>query len=225
MQLSKFDVGEVASKSFDFMTKLLKDAENLVLLIILNLIPIVNFIVLGYFARVVRLDLDEPPKLSDYGDLFIEGLKLFIATLVYALIPLILVALAAWPVVVGGRLGYWPLYPPAALLVRPLTTLGILLLIGIFFIGLPALAIYMRTGDFSKVFAFSEAWDLIQHVGPANYLILFLLLVIFNFVAYAIGSLIPFLGTAIAGVFTMAFTFKALSLFVNAKYPLPPPPP
>ncbi|MEM4639682.1 MAG: DUF4013 domain-containing protein [Thermofilum sp.] len=219
MIASRFDVGEAASRSFEFMSKLLKDAGNLILLIVLNIIPIVNFIVLGYFARVVRLDLDEPPKLTSYADLFVEGLKLFLAFLLYAFIPLILIAV--------GYAVSWPLavIHPWFWLYSPFAVLGFLLLLAFLFVGLSALAIYMRTGDFSKVFAFQEAWSLIQHVGIENYLIFFILLAVFNLAAGFVGSIIPLVGTAIVGVFAMAFTFKALSLFVNTKYPIPPPPP
>jgi hypothetical protein len=94
------------------------------------------------------------------------------------------------------------------------------------FFALPALGLYMRTGDISKVFAFGEAWDLIQRFGLFNYILFFILLAVFNAIALAIGSIIPWIGTMIVSVFAMAFTFKAISLFVNVKYPaLPPPPP
>jgi len=226
-----YDLTSIASKSFDFMVKLFRDVGNLLVLIVLNVIPIVDFIVLGYFVRVVRVDADEPPKISDYGGLFVEGLKLVIAALIYAIVPILLL-------IVGGGIAFiaglgWPMWRrPAgwAWIIAPLAlifvALAILLLLVIAFFALPALGLYMRTGDFSKVFAFGEAWDLIQRFGLFNYTLFFMLIAIFNAIAYSIGSLVPWFGTMILGVFAMAFTFKAVSLFVNVKYPaLPPPPP
>ncbi|MEM3943156.1 MAG: DUF4013 domain-containing protein [Thermofilaceae archaeon] len=224
MSIQTRDVGEIASRSFGFMVKLTRDIGNLLLLIVLNVIPIINFIVLGYFVRVVRYDHDEPPKLGNYGGLFVEGLKLAIAILLYALIPLILL-------LVGGfgagifmfrfRWGFGILRGLFLLLV----IVAVLLLVFIFFISLPALSLYMRTGDFGKIFAFGESWDLVKTFGLGNYIIFFIMLVVFNAIVAAIGSIIPWVGPMVLGVFSMAFTFKALSLFVNLKYPIPPPPP
>jgi hypothetical protein len=45
--------------------------------------------VLGYTARIIRESPDEPPKLSDYWKLFVDGLLVFIAGLVYAIVPLV----------------------------------------------------------------------------------------------------------------------------------------
>ena len=55
----------------------------------LNIIPIVNLIVLGYTARIIRESPDEPTKLSDYWKLFVDGLLVFIAGLIYAIVPLV----------------------------------------------------------------------------------------------------------------------------------------
>ncbi len=214
------DVGEIASKSFEFMVKLTRDVGNLILLIVLNLIPIVNFIVLGYFVRVVRRDASEPPKLGDYGALFVEGLKLVLAALIYMLIPLAILIVA----LIAAGAG-WALI---GLFLRPrfhfhwalvLALLALLLLLVILFLATPVLAIYMRTGDFSKVFAFGEGWDLVSAFGLGNYVLLLVLLLGFDVIAYAVGSLLPWVGPAVVGVFAMAFTFKAVSLFVNVKYP------
>lgn len=226
MSTQSKDIGEIASRSFDFMVKLTRDIGNLLLLIILNIIPIVNFIVWGYFVRVVRYDPDDPPKLREYGELFIEGFKLFVAVLIYTIIPLILLLIGyfgAGIAIIGfPRFGFGWVFRGFFLL---LILVGVLLLLFALFVGLPALSIYMRTGDLGKIFAFGEALDLVRRFGLGNYIIFFILLVGFNAIIGFIGSLIPWVGSMILGVFSMAFTFKAISLFVNIKYPIPPPPP
>lgn len=223
MSVRSRDLTEIASRSFEFMVKLGRDVGNLILLIVLNVVPIVNFIVLGYFAKVVRYDFSDPPKLSDYGGLFIEGLKLTVAVIIYALVPIMILLVGA---VVTGFFGV--IGPGLRFLEGvglALVVLGIVLLLLAMFIGLSALSIYMRTGDFAKVFAIGEAWDLISRFGLANYVLLYLVVIVFGLIAAALGSLIPWVGGAIAGVFASAFIFKSLSLFVNVKYPIPPPPP
>lgn len=206
------------------MLKLLKDVGNLLILIVLNIVPIVNFIVLGYFSQVVRHDHDDPPRISDFGMLFVEGLKLVIAVLIYAIVPLLVIFLGAGLALLAAFTHpYRYAVGPAVILSL---AIGFLLLLVLLFIGMPALALFMRTGDFGKIFAFGEAWELITRLGLLNYIIFYIVLIVFNFLVGFVGSLIPWVGTFILGVFSMAFTFKALSLFVNLKYQvLPPPPP
>ena len=222
MSIQTKDLSEIASKSFDFMVKLTRDIGNLLLLIVLNLIPIVDFIVLGYFINVVRRDASEPPKLSNFGGLFIEGLKLVIAALIYFLIPLIILLVGVGGAILSSFMRPFFIFRGITFI---LIVVAVLLLLLILFFALPILGIYMRTGDFAKIFAFGESWDLISRFGLGNYILFFLLLAGFNAIAFSIGSLLSWVGIAIVGVFANAFTFKAVSLFVNIKYPLPPPPP
>ncbi len=225
MSERSYDLSSIASKSFDFMAKLFKDVGNLLILIVLNVIPIVNFIVLGYYVRVVRADADEPPKVSDFGGLFIEGLKLVILALIYFIVPIILLAVGGGMALIAGwGSPFWGrrfLAPVAFLFLA----LAVVLFLVILFFALPAFGLYMRTGDFSKAFAFGEAWDIVRRFGLFNYILFFVLLAVFNAIASAIGSIIPWFGAAIVGVFAMAFSFKAISLLVNLKYPVPPLPP
>ena len=88
------DLAKNLSGSFEFAKKLFSDFGRLVVLIILDLIPLVNLVVVGYAARVLRESprADAPPKLEKYGELFVDGVKIFVATLIYMIIPLILIA-------------------------------------------------------------------------------------------------------------------------------------
>ena len=64
------------------------------ILIVLNIIPIVNWIVIGYAARVLRESpsTETPPKLEKYGEMFVDGAKVTFASLIYMLVPTILIA-------------------------------------------------------------------------------------------------------------------------------------
>jgi hypothetical protein len=214
----RFDPGVVLSRSLDFSIKLTKDLGNLLLLIVLSIIPIVDFIVLGYFAEVVWRNPGEPPKLdtSRLGEYFVEGLKVFLISLIYFIIPLVLLIVG---IVISGA------YRPVGMIGRGfllfwtgglLIGLGFLLLLAIAFIALPLLGIIMRTGDASKILAFKEAWDLIQAVGLGNYLVILVALIAVNAIASALGSVIAL----ILAPFLMAFSFKALALMVDLRYPV-----
>src|SRR6056297_984490 len=56
------------------------------------------FAVLGYVVRVLRRTADgddEPPVFDAWGELLVDGLKAFVVTFVYSLLPLGVVAVAA----------------------------------------------------------------------------------------------------------------------------------
>ncbi|MEM2902822.1 MAG: hypothetical protein QXO32_08885, partial [Candidatus Bathyarchaeia archaeon] len=63
------DLERNLSSSFEYAKKMVKDAGRWILLIVLGVIPIVNLVVMGYWARVVKETpaSDEPPRLQGYG--------------------------------------------------------------------------------------------------------------------------------------------------------------
>jgi hypothetical protein len=224
--MSSADAVSIANRSFNFLTKLFKNLGNLLLLIVLNVIPVVNFIVLGYFSRVLRRDLEEPPELraEEIGGMFVDGLKVFLAVLLFAIVPLLIFLALAGPAIFLAILQGGLLQPFLLPAVAAGAVAAVLVALAIFFFALPQLAIMIRTDNFGKLFAFGEGWSLIQAFGLGNYILLFAILLGFNLVVTAVLGVIPYVGSAIAGVFAEAFAFKALSYLVNLKYPVPPPP-
>jgi hypothetical protein len=89
------DLGTNINQSIEYAKKLFSEAGRLVILIILDIIPIINLIVAGYIARVIKEtpSVDSPPKLENYGNMWIDGLKIAIASLIYMIIPVILIML------------------------------------------------------------------------------------------------------------------------------------
>jgi len=65
------DLGENLQGAFDHAKKMTADVGRWIILIVLGIIPIVNFIVLGYTSRVVKEtpSSDTPPKLEGYMNL------------------------------------------------------------------------------------------------------------------------------------------------------------
>ena len=75
----------------------IKDWIKIILLGIILIIPIVNFIGLGYYLRIIKstlAGLDELPDFERVGELFIDGIKLLIVCIIYAIVPLIFYALS-----------------------------------------------------------------------------------------------------------------------------------
>ncbi|MDD3985904.1 MAG: DUF4013 domain-containing protein [Methanobacterium sp.] len=69
-----------------------KNWVKMIILGIILVIPIVNFIGLGYYLRIIKttlMGLDDLPDFEDIVKLFIDGVKLLIVSIIYTIIPLI----------------------------------------------------------------------------------------------------------------------------------------
>ena len=74
-----------------------KDWVKIIVLGIILIIPIVNFIGLGYYLRILKSSLsglNELPNFYGIGDLFIDGIKVLVVFIIYAIIPMIFFALS-----------------------------------------------------------------------------------------------------------------------------------
>ncbi|MCS7374272.1 MAG: DUF4013 domain-containing protein [archaeon GB-1867-097] len=166
------------------MTKLTENIGNLIILIILNIIPIVNFTLWGYAARIVREGrrLDKPPRIENYVDMFIDGLRVLLVILLYMAIPLII-----------GFLG-----------IIIAVILGFILLI----IGAMGTIHMMKTNSLPKAFAISEILNLIGRTGWGRYIGWLITTFIISIIILAIGS-IHWVIAGIIGVFYIVFLAKS----------------
>jgi hypothetical protein len=208
------DLNENLSNSFDYTKKLVKDAGRWVLLIILNIIPIVNFIVVGYMAKVLEdsPDSNEPPKLENYGGLWIQGLKVAVLSFIYMVIPVILFTL--------GFLTSFP-YAFAAISLTKIMIKGLLFIVVAvilaFFIAIiyaMALANMIKNKSFAKGFALNEILSIIKSVGLGKYILWIIALFIIGVIIAAVNS-IPYIGWLISIVISplyMVFIGRSIGL-------------
>ena len=215
------DLSDNLNRSASFVGKLFSDVGNLIILIVLGIIPIVNLTVAGYFAKIVRENPEEPPKLSDYGKLFIDGLLVVIAAIIYMIVPIIILGVG-----LAFSLGGYAFYSPTPMSLLSLLSSGLmivarlmivaLILAFIFAIfGVMAIGNMIRTGNFSKIFAFSENWQLIQRVGLGNYILWLVIMFVIGLIAAVIGSAIHWIVVAILLVLLLVFFGKSLALMLN----------
>ena len=221
------NLGENLGNSFEFAKRLLSDGGRLIILIVLGIIPIVNWIVVGYAARVLREapGIETPPKLERYGEMFVDGAKVFFALLIYMLIPTILIA-------TGGASVFAGMLPLQGAVFVPNMMLGgtgvILLLVGILLaiILLLLLAVGMahmiKTGKFGKAFAFGEMLSIIRGIGWGKYIGWIVVLAIISVIVGGAVGLIPYVGwiiSAIISPFVSVFVFRSLGLLYNDGAP------
>jgi len=218
------------SNSFEYARKLFSDIGRVVILIILDLIPLVNWIVVGYAARVLKESpgSDAPPKLEKYGDLFVEGAKIFFASLIYMLIPLLLIgagvgSFIAAMLAAGGPDFVSTGFTPSAMFLFGGTGL-ILVLIGLIvaFLMLIILAAgvahMIKTGKFGKAFAFSEILGVLGKIGWGRYLAWVILVAIIAVIVGAVVGAIPYVGwliSAIIGPALIVFFSRSLGILYS----------
>ena len=224
------DLSDNLTNSFAFAKKLFSDFGRLVILIVLDLIPIVNLIVTGYASRVLKESpgADAPPKLENYGDMFIDGLKIAVVSIIYMLIPLILIAAGvgsffAAMVTEGGPNFVPGAFKPAYMGLLSgtgiaLALIGLLVAFVMLILLAAGIAHMIKTGKFGKAFAFSEILNLIGKIGWGKYIAWLILIVVLAAIVGAIAGAIPVVGwllAAIIGPAVTVFCFRSLGLLYS----------
>jgi RNA polymerase subunit RPABC4/transcription elongation factor Spt4 len=226
------NLSENLGSSFDYAKKMFSDAGRLIVLIVLSVIPIVDWIVLGYAARVLRESpgSNVPPKLERYGEMFVDGAKIFFASLIYMIIPAILIGagLASFFVSIfamGGTFGpSFTMNPGSAIFGGVgliLVLIGLLLAFFLLLLLSVGLAHMIKTGKFGKAFAFGKILDIIRRIGWVKYLGWAIVIFIIALVVAGIAR-IPFVGWIISLVISpilAVFTFRSLGLLYNEGAP------
>ena len=205
------------------------DFGRLIILIVLDIIPIVNWIVVGYAARVLRESprTEAPPKLERYGDMFVDGAKVSFASLIYMIIPLIFIFAGVGSFITagllqGGAIGPWS--PGIAFSGTGIVLVLVGVVLAFFFLVIlgAGLAHMIKTGKFGKAFAFSEIFAIIRGVGWGKYLGWAILTAIVVFIVGAIAGAIPIVGWLISLIISpvlTVFVFRSLGLLYNEGAP------
>ena len=214
-------LSENLGKSFDYAKKMLGDAGRLIILIVLGIIPIVNWIVYGYAARVLKETpaLDEPPKLINYGDLFVEGAKVFFASLIYMIIPLLLI-FGGVGSFFAANYGFMGAMMTGAGIV--LVLIGVVIAFFMLLLLAVGLAHMIKSGKFGKAFAFGEILSIIRGIGWTKYIGWAVIILVIGAVVGGITGAIPVVGwliSAIISPFLTVFVFRSLGLLYNEGAP------
>lgn len=152
--------------------------------------------VYGYLVRVIRQvaagDDELPPVFDEWGDLLVDGILAFVISLVYFLVPAIVIAAGAllWvlPVSVGTGVGGTGGNSVAILgVVFALVTaaVGLLTLLAAIYLFPAAIAAYARTGSFSAAFSPS----LLRRIGgDSEYAVAWLIAVVIGVLAQVVAG-------------------------------------
>jgi hypothetical protein len=236
------------SHAADYTRGLLTRLGDYIILAILSIIPIVNFIAWGYYGRVVKdaLTSKEPPKLEQYGDMFVKGLTVFVVGLIWGIAIVIISAIIALPIIGALALSSWSLIMSPEILTNTWSLIflivPLLAIMGIitFLISIVALMgiIHMfKTGSFGKAFAIGQILNIIGKIGWLRYLAWLVVSFVLAMVIIAF-TYIPFLGWIIVAfleVLLVIFLARSIGIMYDSAMGMttapaapaatPPPPP
>ncbi len=184
----------------------------------------------GYVMRIYR-GAPSAPEVDDWGTLFVDGLKLLVVGLVYA-IPIIIISMLIYGqlflAIVSGRLDGYMMAAFTPNLVLMLLLYIVEIIVGII---MPVAAIrFARTGSFSEAFNFSAILETIGKIGWLNYIIALILIsivigipvciLVFGFILVAgvtiflvKGGLAALLGFIAVGILLFLVVAPVLSVF------------
>ena len=214
------ELGENISSAFSYaFNNTFKHFGRWLGLSVLLLIPIANLIPLGIFLKTYR---NEEPDFSGAGKSFVNGLLYFLITLVYAIIPFILIlvlggtALAGLiPAMIAGDMAGM-----TAALAGSLALVLVVFIVSILiaFVLIPGIINFARSGKFSGAFKFGEIFGMIKKAGVGHYILSFIVLfLIIMLIEFVIGliAMIPILGFIVTVLATPFLTFVAYKFFGN----------
>ncbi|MCL7412434.1 MAG: DUF4013 domain-containing protein [ANME-2 cluster archaeon] len=161
---------------------------------LLMLIPIVNFIALGYYIKTLRGSIDDEsalPEWEDWGDLFIKGLVVVIVVFIYMLIPLAIlffsIGSAAISSIASGDVA------PASIGAIIAGSLISMVLVFIACLLLPmAFSMYAKEDSIGAAFRLGELLSRIRSIIGEYIIALIVLLALMVIVSFI--SMVPFIG-------------------------------
>ncbi|HOK72223.1 MAG TPA: DUF4013 domain-containing protein [Methanothermobacter sp.] len=190
------NVGEIVGEALDYPGSNLKKVLTLGILIIISFLIIPIFLVYGYILRVIKATVagfDELPDFDEWGDMLIDGLKVFVVAIVYMIIPVIIL-IASYFLAMSN--------PIVALI-------GIVIggILAIIFGLLLAIAIaHMAFNDsLGAAFSIGEILNVISEISWLKYIIWIIGVTIINTGAYSVTmGVLNIILLPIAGLFGIA---------------------
>jgi hypothetical protein len=173
---------------------------------ILGMIPIVNFIVQGYYLKIIKGSIENKsgmPEWEDWGNLFIKGLLVFIISIIYMLIPIIVISISVGGAIMAAVSGGTEAMVAAIGAAAGGFIIGFILMLIAFLLLPMALAIYAKEESFGSAFRFGEIIRrILSNLG--SYILVYIVIIVLGVIVGIITgilNIIPFLGVVIA-IFT-----------------------
>ncbi|MGB9978976.1 DUF4013 domain-containing protein [Methanobacterium sp.] len=222
------DIGDIVGDAVRYPSQDWKKVVTFGVFFLLNYVIIGILFWPGYALRALKATLagsDELPEFGDWGEMVIDSLKLIIVSIVYSIIPAIVIFI--------GILGSAASIQNLGSLMSPVAAFGLIsgvVLIGIILeiifgllltIAIANMALY--DSDLGAAFRFSEILDLIKAIGWVDYIIWFIVMIIVGIVIGIIGGILNVLiiGLLLTPLIVMPYAYllyaRALGLLVTSE--------
>jgi hypothetical protein len=209
------ELGNTIGDSFEYAKEGLvgKWAKWVLLIISCIIFPLI----MGYVMRVYR-GVKPSPELNEWGGMFIDGIKLFIVAIIYA-IPILIVEFA-----VIGSAGMALLATLSNPMADPNAVMALIgaVLFGVIILILVAIIIeliaiigmirFARTNSFGQAFNFGEIFATIGRIGIVHYIIALIVLGVIVGIIEVICWVIPYIG------FVILFIILPFIVLFSARY-------
>ncbi|WP_255149416.1 DUF4013 domain-containing protein [Halorarius halobius] len=171
------------------------------LLSLFSVLILPAFLLLGYFLRVIRASMDgEPvPGFDEWGELFVEGLKAFVVSLVVFLVPMVLFGVSVGSALAAALAGDVDAVRATVFAGAVLGVLAASLLSLVALYLLPAmLALLARSGRVGAAFAWRDLRGILFHGSYAAAWALALGVLLVVGVATGLVAAVPLVGWLLA---------------------------
>lgn len=208
-------IGQMVGDSFGYAKEGLvgKWVKWILLIISCIIFPLI----LGYMVRIYR-GVTPSPELEKWGEMFIDGIKLFIIGLVYA-IPIIIIGsvlLLSTIMAVAASMTTSSLNPNAVMgLIGADIFVFIIFILVVIIIGLitaTAWVRFARTNSMGEAFNFGAIFNHIGNIGWGTYIVALIVMGIVIGIIELICQLIPFIG------FILLFIIMPVISIFQARY-------
>jgi hypothetical protein len=209
------DFGKTVGDSFEYAKEGLagKWTKWLLLLISCVIFPLI----MGYMIRIYR-GANPSPEPDDWGTMFIDGIKLFVVAIIYAL-PVIILEIA-----IIGSAGLALFAGAANPSVNPGAFMGLLgaVIVGVIILLVVAIIVglistianvrFARTGSFGEAFNFGAILAHIGRIGWITYIIALIIMIVIVGIVEVVCMMIPFIG------FILLLILLPVIILFSARY-------
>lgn len=222
------DVGEIVGDAVRYPSQDWKKVVTFGVFFLLNYVIIGILFWPGYALRALKATLagsDELPEFGDWGEMVVDSLKVIIVSIVYSIIPAIVIFIGIYGSAVSIQNVGTLMSPMAAFsLISGVVIIGIILeiIFGLALImAIANMALY--DSELGAAFRFSEILDLINSIGWVDYIVWFIVMIIVGIVIGIIASILNaiIIGLLLTPLIVLPYAYllyaRSLGLLVTSE--------
>lgn len=207
------EIGEIISDAVRYPSSDWKKVIIFGIFYILCMVIIGVLFVPGYLLRIIKSTLagyDELPEFDDWGTMIVDSLKVIVVSIVYFIIPVIVISIGALSSI-ATLMGSTNVMDPTALIGLGVTTIiGAILALIFGLLASIATANMALYDELGAAFKFSEIIERISMIGWGKYIIWYIVMIIIGIIGGIIVSIIDMIPFYIGLIITLLVVYPYL---------------